>query len=195
MSLLDNYVWSKRFESHTPALTAAESDEQKYTKVPVLTGGDPKRRLGLISSYKLDGTSQDRVFVAIAIVAMVGFGAIHCCAWNFHFPSDPEKWLWRISTIVMTATSLGIVVAGSLAAIIAVSSSKAVRIIPTLERSQSTRKRRATIATRISRLLALVYVASRLILFVLVFTTLRSLTVSAHKIVHWVFFLPGIFGK
>ncbi|KAJ8081765.1 hypothetical protein PM082_007611 [Marasmius tenuissimus] len=32
------------------------------------------------------------------------FGAIHCCAWNFHFPGTAPLWLWRVSAIVLTTT-------------------------------------------------------------------------------------------
>lgn len=28
-------------------------------------------------------------------------GALHALAWNLHFPSDPELWLWRGSSVVM----------------------------------------------------------------------------------------------
>ena len=35
------------------------------------------------------------------------YAAIHMCGWNFHFPSHPEKILWRWSTASTTATIVG----------------------------------------------------------------------------------------
>lgn len=32
------------------------------------------------------------------------FGATHCLAWHFKFPSEVEKWLWHVSSIVITFT-------------------------------------------------------------------------------------------
>lgn len=29
----------------------------------------------------------------------LAFGALHLVAWNFHFPSEAEKWLWRVSSL------------------------------------------------------------------------------------------------
>ncbi|KAJ7888370.1 hypothetical protein B0H14DRAFT_2219476, partial [Mycena olivaceomarginata] len=34
------------------------------------------------------------------------FGAIHCAAWNSHFPSTDEKWMWWLGALLVTAVPL-----------------------------------------------------------------------------------------
>jgi hypothetical protein len=36
------------------------------------------------------------------ILGAVVFGAVHCIAWNFHFPSSVEKTLWRVAAVITT---------------------------------------------------------------------------------------------
>jgi len=39
--------------------------------------------------------------IILSVVAAI-FGALHCIAWNFHFPSDIEQLLWRIGSLAIT---------------------------------------------------------------------------------------------
>jgi hypothetical protein len=41
----------------------------------------------------------------LALVSLV-FGGLHCLAWNFEFVSTPEKWIWRVASIVMGTTPM-----------------------------------------------------------------------------------------
>ena len=41
------------------------------------------------------------VLFGLPVVAAI-FGALHCIAWNFHFPSDIEQLLWRIGSLTIT---------------------------------------------------------------------------------------------
>ena len=36
------------------------------------------------------------------LLASLVFGAVHCAAWNFQFPTETEKTLWRIASLVST---------------------------------------------------------------------------------------------
>jgi len=45
------------------------------------------------------------VLFGLPIVAAV-FGALHCIAWNFHFPSHIEQLLWRIGSLTITLIPL-----------------------------------------------------------------------------------------
>ncbi|CEJ90122.1 hypothetical protein VHEMI05926 [[Torrubiella] hemipterigena] len=56
-------------------------------------------------------TGSDHV-VSAAALSLTVFGAIHCIAWNFAFPSEKEALLWHISSILTAAiTPLGLLLA------------------------------------------------------------------------------------
>ncbi|KAF9035587.1 hypothetical protein BJ165DRAFT_1409443 [Panaeolus papilionaceus] len=59
-------------------------------------------------------------FVGVALLGLVGapFGAIHFIAWNFHFPTATEMWLWRSSSIALTASPILFVGSGIMNGII-----------------------------------------------------------------------------
>jgi hypothetical protein len=60
------------------------------TKVPMFYSGKPKdKEIG----------AADGITVATGVV----FGAIHCIAWFFDFPSHTELFLWRLSSAAITA--------------------------------------------------------------------------------------------
>jgi len=55
--------------------------------------------------YAPDTTSSadgELLFGIILPVVAATFGALHCIAWNFHFPSDVEQLLWRIGSLTIT---------------------------------------------------------------------------------------------
>jgi hypothetical protein len=45
------------------------------------------------------------VYYALPIIA-IGFGGVHCIGWNFHFPTEIEKILWRVSSAAVTTIPL-----------------------------------------------------------------------------------------
>ena len=45
--------------------------------------------------------THDLLLFVLPPIAVV-FGALHCIAWNFHFPSHIEQLLWRIASLVIT---------------------------------------------------------------------------------------------
>lgn len=51
-----------------------------------------------------------RLFHIVAVLAGIVFGAIHCLAWNFDFPSPNEETVWRISSVAMISVNLYVVV-------------------------------------------------------------------------------------
>ena len=53
--------------------------------------------------------------MALPVVAVI-FGALHCIAWNFHFPSDTEQLLWRIGSLTITLIPLAFVCIGFIVA-------------------------------------------------------------------------------
>ncbi|KAG1744536.1 uncharacterized protein EDB91DRAFT_1122754 [Suillus paluster] len=103
------------------------------------------------------------------------FGGIHCIAWFYVFPTYQEQVLWRASTVAIIITPLlGFVVASLL-------------FIPTTGKTTLASLRSMFILTCPS-----LYIISRAIPFILVFTTLRNLPPDVYKVVSWTSFLPHL---
>ncbi|KAG2352518.1 hypothetical protein BDR07DRAFT_842582 [Suillus spraguei] len=105
------------------------------------------------------------------------FGAIHCMAWSFAFPSYQERVLWRIGTIAITsAPFIGVFVWF-------VWSPSYVQKPP----------HRFKILTYIIYIIYIaLYTTARGILLVLMFTTLRRLPLDAYKAVSWTSLVPHL---
>ena len=121
--------------------------------------------------------SDDNMNVAMADVTVLGvgicFGAIHCIAWPFSFPTHSELLIWRISTVAITVVpvyiplisflvtrlrNMGFEIAASIAG---------VSILPA----------------------GMLYIIARGVTLVLVFTSLRGLPPGAFGTVHWTTFM------
>ena len=74
----------------------------------------PRRRLPIrvrLAKYIVDwiiktdswASWQAAVWIICSIVIGEMFGAIHCLAWNAHFPTHIESKLWRVSAVIVTA--------------------------------------------------------------------------------------------
>jgi hypothetical protein len=54
--------------------------------------------------YSPDEVDDDEVALPVILAGCVAtvFGAIHCIAWSFHFTTLQERWVWRISAILVS---------------------------------------------------------------------------------------------
>ncbi|KAJ3719162.1 hypothetical protein C8R42DRAFT_609486 [Lentinula raphanica] len=104
--------------------------------------------------------------------AMV-FGAIHCAAWNFYFPTEAEQTLWRICAAVTTSIPLLIICYDYLGYTI-----EDTRIELPVEFALS--------------FVILFYIFARWVLIVQAFIALRRLPSTAYETVEWVNLLPHI---
>jgi len=113
-------------------------------------------------------------FITLAVGVI--FGAIHCIAWSFSFPSHEEHIIWCISCIAMVAAPVFIpiwwVVALWLDGHVA-STLFSIFLTPL-------------------PLASLLYIISRVLTVALAFTCLRSLPPQAYETVHWTTFIPHI---
>jgi len=115
-------------------------------------------------------------FIAL-LVAMV-FGAVHCVAWSYIFPSLTEKLMWRASAVAIVAVPL--LMAG---------------VICLLIRNIRNQQLSGWVIYFSASCLffgALIYVPARIILLGLSFTTLRSLPITTYQTVQWTTFIPHI---
>lgn len=129
--------------------------------------------------------NQELDFHISVIVFVIGdvFGAIHCVAWSSPFPSDTERLLWHVFSLILllmpSVTFIFFLIFGCL---------DILRIYLQLKP--------AAIVVFLGRIVACVgassYIMARLILVVEAFITLRALTPSALAEVEWISFIPHI---
>ena len=117
--------------------------------------------------------SNDVTF-ANGIVLGVGvcFGAIHCAAWHFSFPTHTELSIWRISSVAITAVPFYIPL---MVFFIGIGSD-------------------IVVYTAFISILSggVLYVIARASTLVLAFTSLRELAPGAFDTVHWTTFIPHV---
>ncbi|PVF91969.1 hypothetical protein CPB86DRAFT_830297 [Serendipita vermifera] len=149
------------------------------TSVPMFYSGKPNNRREMLPS----------VFVSSGSGAV--FGAIHCLAWSYSFSSSIDQLLWRVSTIVMIAIPALAFVTGA----IAILDDKLERI----EKSWPTRFLAYLVDTIGAGLLCIVvfigpflYLAARVVSFLLAFKTLASLPNAAFHTIPWTKWIPHI---
>ena len=115
----------------------------------------------------------------IALLVAMVFGAVHCIAWSDAFRSPLERQMWRVSAIAIVAVPAGLVVALLVAFLIGGIILHSERLI-------------LIIAAAFYVPLALIYVAARIVLILISFSSLSILPIAAYKIVGWTTFVPHV---
>jgi hypothetical protein len=95
------------------------------------------------------------------------FSALHCLAWNFYFPSTPERWIWRVASICAGVSSF--------------------LILPLVYFDA-----RFDIDSVVLDRLLSVGIFIKLTLLVETFVALRRMPVGVYETVHWTNFLPHV---
>lgn len=131
-------------------------------RVPRFSAGDP-------SNVQI---SQADIVTSIITIL---FGAIHCFAWSFHFPSETEKLLWRIASLITTASP---VAWAALFTYVLINVSKQTHTFLTLSL--------LTVVT------VPLYLVARTIILVLALLSLRSLPPAVYETVYWTTFIPHV---
>lgn len=157
-------IW-ERVAAYVMGMQDSYIDLRQSSRVPTFWAGDR------------DTDNAIAADVIALLVAMV-FGAMHCIAWSDASQSLLEQQLWRASAIAIIAVPAGLVVATEVAALttIAFTSGKLAFLIA------------GTLYTS----LALIYIAARLTLIVISFTSLSKLPAAAYQTVQWTTFVPHI---
>ena len=138
---------------------------------------------GRVPMFWADTTDRDYVVIADSIVLGVGvcFGAIHCIAWRFSFPTHIELLMWRISSIAITAVPVYIplILVFGLA-------------FGWLVGAQMSEKLVLIVFCFGPLVGVILYILARAVTLVLAFTSLRDLPPGAYETVHWTTFIPHI---
>jgi hypothetical protein len=111
------------------------------------------------------------IYISLVSIAAV-FGAIHCIAWPFPFPSDEERILWRVCSVVITGAPIAVV--------------PLVLIVLKLDSDSWV----GDVTGVLLWVLFFAYTTSRASLLVLAFLSLRALPPDAYRSVQWTSFIP-----
>ena len=123
-------------------------------------------------------STADNAWIADIIVFGVGicFGAIHCIAWGFSFPTHTELLIWRVSSVAITAVPVYIPLMFGLAAWLENMGFDTI----------------GTIALFSVLPAGLLYIIARVFTLVLALTSLGDLPPGAFDTVHWSTFIPHV---
>ncbi|KZP12300.1 hypothetical protein FIBSPDRAFT_1050126 [Athelia psychrophila] len=154
--------WSVDIKKFVHAVVGTQDDEVQLWKLdqaPTYYAGKPEEHQVLFA---------DAIALAFAMI----FGAVHCIAWSFIFPSHAEKLLWRISAIALVGVPAIYIVFVVLIAMEVNWLAKPTLILSTVGIP--------------------FYLLARVVLLVLAFTTLRGLPQDAYETIHWMTFIPHV---
>lgn len=156
-------IW-KALERFVDSLFATGDDSaaRKAKRVPTLYAGKLKPHETCIVGF------------TAALVATI-FGAVHCAAWSFDFPTQTEQILWRVSSLCITCLPWPLL---AFTLIVGVKRPRSGWLIVAL---------RAT-----GYVGTFIYVVSRVALLVQAFISLRSLPPRAYETVRWTSFIPHV---
>ncbi|KAK0239705.1 hypothetical protein EDD85DRAFT_949543 [Armillaria nabsnona] len=141
-----------------------------------------------------DNASQ-RFVITVSVGSL--FGALHCIAWSFYFPSHAEMVLWRFSCL---AALVGLPTASTIAVYALMQNWEhptwqwnVLRLLLGSKPDSSTQETFWAYALSfISAVGAVTYIVARVFLIVLAFMQLRSLPESAFHTVTWTTYIPHI---
>ncbi|KAF7370064.1 hypothetical protein MSAN_00636400 [Mycena sanguinolenta] len=113
----------------------------------------------------------------VTLLAGIMFGAIHVAAWNTEFPTTAEKWIWRPSSLLITAIPAVILLPIAVRSLL-------------VNKNQKVYKTHSSIAAIMTVGAFPIYVVARLLLLVIPFVALRDLPPSAFMAVSWSRYIP-----
>lgn len=126
--------------------------------------------------YAGDVTPQENWLAAFAgVVISTIFGAIHCTAWSFQFPSHTEQFLWRFSSLAITCVPVVLFVAAWICDGLLLPGWLP-RWLPVVVYGPG----------------AFLYILARIALLVMPFVDLRALPPGANQEVDWTAFIPHV---
>ncbi|KAE8451037.1 hypothetical protein EG329_004709 [Mollisiaceae sp. DMI_Dod_QoI] len=93
------YIKAKFYPTGEQMLTLGRSASRRPVRVPALE--IPSYAIPNVSIH--DGGKRGFSYGGGMVLASIIFGSLHCIAWNFSFPRDVERLLWRLASIFTIA--------------------------------------------------------------------------------------------
>lgn len=151
------FWWEKPFDIQRPIILHANC-EMEDSEWP-----HDIRSVGLIVAEAAGWHGYDGFLIVISAI----FGAVHIAGWNFKFPTEAEKMLWRISSLLCGLTPIVVVYCDWF-----------FEIFESSYRSKS-------IGDVVLYVAICLYLLVRLILFVEMFAGLRDVSPGVYRTVQW----------
>jgi len=144
------------------------------------TLGDKSLRVPMFYSSHSDHADVHLDYIRVfAICVATAFGAIHCIPWSFHFSTLEERWLWRISAILVSGIPIPFSAFG--------------RLLYSTIVDRDNKPTWMKLCEDFAALtMSFLYIIARIILLILPFVALRALPPGAYVQLNWVSFLPHI---
>ncbi|KAF8449436.1 hypothetical protein L210DRAFT_3524826 [Boletus edulis BED1] len=123
---------------------------------------------------------ENRVSATSLYFTWTMLGGLHLIAWNFDFPTETEKILWRVASLALAGSPLAML--GMLGLGMVVENHLNGWVEKWVE----------TVLTAIAISVCILSVVSRLLLVALMLASLRALPCSAHQTVSWTAYIPHL---
>ena len=166
--------------------SASETDRDGWDTIIYFIGGFPDVDVDLSHEDRVPrfwANSAENDFITADLIMLgvgVCFGAIHCIAWHFSFPTHVELLIWRVSSVAISAVPFYIPLMFGLAFWLSNMDFKiAASIIGGI------------VGVSISPA-GILYILARFFTLALAFTSLRELPPGAFDTVHWITFIPHV---
>lgn len=133
---------------------------------------------GASSDGKLPHTAKFALYANLfGLMATMVFGALHCTAWSYVFPSLEEKLMWRACALAITVIPVPMAV-----------------VLLVFHKFWASARNNpcAYICQLCMAGCVLMYILARIFLLALSFSTLRHLPPSAYQSAQWIVFIPHI---
>ena len=192
------FWWNKPLNVNRPVRVFQKSDvEEPISEAPRLASETNRNGLETILNFVTGGqdgdvdlSREDRVprfwanstennaIIADLVVLGVGicFGAIHCIAWGFPFPTHAELLMWRVSSVAITAIPTYMPLVALLAIRLADMDFDTTAFILGISLFPA----------------GILYIIARMFTLVLALTSLRELPPGSYDTVHWTTFIPHV---